>query len=32
MKNPDITDYLQHWAKELHLLELLEKAYQDAGI
>jgi len=26
------TDYLQHWAKELHLLELLEKAYQDAGI
>lgn len=26
------TGYLQHWAKELHLLELLEKAYQDAGI
>ena len=25
-------DYLQHWAKELNLLELLEKAYQDAGI
>lgn len=26
------TDYLKRWASKLHLLILLEKAYQDAGI
>ena len=25
-------DYLQQWARKLHLVELLEKAYQDSGI